>query len=124
MSTQRASTLHNAAASTATATGPPPLAQKSYFEQQRELLIGEIAQSLEHVLHNMNRLNRSLEEVVQVGNEFSPVEALWSQFENVMARDSAEGGVGGSGRQEGGKGEGDGDADGEEDGETEVDAGK
>ncbi len=25
--------------------------------------------------------------VVQVGNEFSSVEALWSQFENVMGRD-------------------------------------
>ena len=24
---------------------------------------------------------------VQVGNEFSSVEALWSQFENVMAKD-------------------------------------
>jgi DASH complex subunit DAD1 len=29
---------------------------------------------------------------VQVGNEFSSVEALWSQFENVMAKDpDAEG---------------------------------
>jgi DASH complex subunit DAD1 len=44
-------------------------------------------QSLEHVLQNINKLNRSLEEVIAVGNEFSPVEALWSQFENVMARD-------------------------------------
>lgn len=24
---------------------------------------------------------------IQVGNEFSAVEALWSQFENVMAKD-------------------------------------
>ncbi|GFP54176.1 hypothetical protein TASIC1_0003055400 [Trichoderma asperellum] len=38
----------------------------AYFEQQREVLIGDIA---------------------QVGNEFSSVEALWSQFENVMAKD-------------------------------------
>ncbi|KAM0170256.1 hypothetical protein ACHAPF_009239 [Botrytis cinerea] len=42
----------------------PP--EKSYFEQQREILLGEIA---------------------IVGNEFSSVEALWSQFENVMAKD-------------------------------------
>lgn len=27
----------------------------------------------------------------QVGNEFSSVEALWSQFENVMAKDPEEG---------------------------------
>ncbi|TGO10368.1 hypothetical protein BTUL_0137g00250 [Botrytis tulipae] len=42
----------------------PP--EKSYFEQQREIILGEIA---------------------IVGNEFSSVEALWSQFENVMAKD-------------------------------------
>ncbi|KAM4059985.1 DASH complex subunit dad1 domain-containing protein [Hirsutella rhossiliensis] len=54
---------------------------KSYFEQQREAL------SFEHVLANINKLNRSLEAVVAVGNEFSSVEALWSQFENVMAKD-------------------------------------
>jgi DASH complex subunit DAD1 len=27
-----------------------------------------------------------------VGNEFSSVEALWSQFENVMAKEQPEGG--------------------------------
>lgn len=43
-------------------------------------------------------MNRSLEEIIAVGNEFSPVEALWSQFENVMAKDPEEQG------QEGGEG--------------------
>ncbi|KAI0503251.1 DASH complex subunit Dad1-domain-containing protein [Xylaria bambusicola] len=61
--------------------------EKTHFEQQREALIGEIAMSFEHVLANINKLNRSLEAVVAVGNEFSSVEALWSQFENVMAKD-------------------------------------
>ncbi|RYP77898.1 hypothetical protein DL769_003309 [Monosporascus sp. CRB-8-3] len=77
--------------------------EKSYFEQQREALIGEIAMSFEHVLANINKLNRSLEAVIaltagafrapaiQVGNEFSSVEALWSQFENVISRDPDEG---------------------------------
>ncbi|TGO53734.1 hypothetical protein BOTNAR_0287g00040 [Botryotinia narcissicola] len=60
---------------------------KSYFEQQREILLGEIAISFEHVLSSINKLNRSLEGVIAVGNEFSSVEALWSQFENVMAKD-------------------------------------
>ncbi|MBE7180113.1 MAG: hypothetical protein INR71_02710 [Terriglobus roseus] len=46
---------------------------------------------MEHVLQNLNKLNRSLEGVIAVGNEFSSVEALWSQFENVMARDADEG---------------------------------
>ncbi|KAK2735402.1 5-oxoprolinase [Colletotrichum kahawae] len=61
--------------------------EKTYFEQQREELIGEIATSFEHVLANINKLNRSLEAVITVGNEFSSVEALWSQFENVMAKE-------------------------------------
>ncbi|KAI1358133.1 DASH complex subunit Dad1-domain-containing protein [Xylaria arbuscula] len=61
--------------------------EKSHFEQQREALIGEIAMSFEHVLANINKLNRSLEAVVAVGSELASVEALWSQFENVMAKD-------------------------------------
>ncbi|KFA77146.1 hypothetical protein S40288_05283 [Stachybotrys chartarum IBT 40288] len=72
---------------------------KTYFEQQREALIGEIATNFEHVLANINKLNRSLEAVItvlpvgnQVGNEFSSVEALWSQFENVMAKEEEDAG--------------------------------
>ncbi|KAK7947855.1 DASH complex subunit Dad1-domain-containing protein [Apiospora aurea] len=61
--------------------------EKSFFEQQRELLIGEIAMNFEHVLANINKLNRSLEAVIAVGHEFSSVEALWSQFEGVMAKE-------------------------------------
>ncbi|KAK1544393.1 DASH complex subunit Dad1 [Colletotrichum paranaense] len=64
--------------------------EKTYFEQQREELIGEIAMNFEQVLANINKLNRSLEAVITVGNEFSSVEALWSQFENVMAKESEE----------------------------------
>ncbi|APA08486.1 predicted protein [Sclerotinia sclerotiorum 1980 UF-70] len=64
----------------------PSAPEKSYFEQQREILLGEIAVSFEHVLSSINKLNRSLEGVIAVGNEFSSVEALWSQFENVMAK--------------------------------------
>lgn len=40
--------------------------EKTYFEQQREALIGEIANSFEHVLANINKLNRSLEAVIAV----------------------------------------------------------
>ncbi|KAI1765208.1 DASH complex subunit Dad1-domain-containing protein [Hypoxylon sp. FL1150] len=65
--------------------------EKTYFEQQREALIGEIAMSFEHVLANINKLNRSLEAVTAVGNEFSSVEALWSQFEGVMATEPEDG---------------------------------
>ncbi|KAK1954553.1 hypothetical protein LY78DRAFT_593991 [Colletotrichum sublineola] len=40
--------------------------EKTYFEQQREELIGEIAMSFEHVLANINKLNLSLETVITV----------------------------------------------------------
>ena len=104
MSTNRAST----------ANGAQPAPEKTYFEQQREMLVGEIAQvrppprisnthrcmlsqerltalqSLELVLQNINKLNRSLEEITQVGTEFAPVESLWSHFENVMAKNPNE----------------------------------
>ncbi|KAI4250008.1 MAG: hypothetical protein L6R42_008815 [Xanthoria sp. 1 TBL-2021] len=46
---------------------------------------------MEHVLQNINKLNRNLEGVIAVGNEFGAVEALWSQFENVMAKEPGEG---------------------------------
>ncbi|KAL9005816.1 MAG: hypothetical protein Q9188_001434 [Gyalolechia gomerana] len=61
------------------------------FLQQRDALVGEIAVAMEHVLQNINKLNRSLEGVIAVGNEFGAVEALWSQFENVMAKGSGHG---------------------------------
>ncbi|KAE8356804.1 hypothetical protein BDV28DRAFT_144925 [Aspergillus coremiiformis] len=54
------------------------------FEQQREEL------GMEQVLQNINRLNRNLESIIAVGNEFSSVEALWSQFENFMGRPEEE----------------------------------
>ena len=61
-------------------------------------------QSLENVLQNINKLNRSLEGVIAVGNEFGAVEALWSQFEGVMAQEPGqegkEGESEGSGKEE------------------------
>ncbi|KXT12028.1 hypothetical protein AC579_4645 [Pseudocercospora musae] len=60
---------------------------QSYFEEQRSLLVQDVAASLDNVLQNLNKLNRSLEGVIAVGNEFGQVEGLWSQFENVMAKE-------------------------------------
>ncbi len=48
-------------------------------------------QAMEHVLQNINKLNRNLEGVIAVGNEFGAVETLWSQFENVMAKEPGGG---------------------------------
>jgi DASH complex subunit DAD1 len=39
---------------------------------------------MESVLVNLNRLNRAMEPILIIGNEFSSVEALWSTFEGVM----------------------------------------
>jgi len=64
----------------------PPSSNRTYFEQQRAALVNEVATNLEDVLQNMNKLNRSLEGIIAVGTEFSQVEGLWSQFENVMAK--------------------------------------
>ncbi|EMF09590.1 DASH_Dad1-domain-containing protein [Sphaerulina musiva SO2202] len=67
---------------------------RAFFTQQRALLIQDIAASMETVLQNINKLNRSLEGVIAVGNEFSQVEGLWSQFENVMAKPSTSSSAG------------------------------
>ena len=52
-------------------------------------------QALDTTLAQLNRLNRSLESVIELGNEFGSVEALWSQFEGVI------GSAGGSSTQMG-----------------------
>ncbi|KAJ5616989.1 hypothetical protein N7537_002103 [Penicillium hordei] len=72
-------------------------ASPTVFEQQREELVREIAVGMEQVLQNMNRLNRNLESVIAVGNEFGSVEALWSQFENFMGRAEEQGEEAGNG---------------------------
>lgn len=46
---------------------------------------------MDSVLTNLNRLNRSLEAIIAVGNEFSSVEALWSTFEGILGDEPAEG---------------------------------
>jgi hypothetical protein len=102
-----------------TTTTTDAAAQQSYFLNQRAMFVSEIAQvcfafaqitlfashiscraniffgpskSLDSVLTNINRLNRSLEAIIAVGNEFSSVEGLWSTFETVMAdQDGPEG---------------------------------
>ncbi|KOS41314.1 hypothetical protein ACN38_g7839 [Penicillium nordicum] len=77
------------------------VASPTVFEQQREELVREIAVGMEQVLQNMNRLNRNLESVIAVGNEFGSVEALWSQFENFMGRTEEQGEETGNGNGNG-----------------------
>ena len=69
---------------------PPRSAPQPSKSQRLHRFVLTNSQSLEVVLQNINKLNRSLEEVTSVGNEFAPVESLWSHFENVMAKDPSE----------------------------------
>lgn len=80
----------------------PPSTPPTPFHTAREALVSEIAQSLENVLQNINKLNRSLEGVIAVGNEFGSVEALWSQFEGVMSAKGGDGEEEEDGEKEGG----------------------
>ncbi len=68
-------------------------------------------QSMDSVLTNLNRLNRSLESIIAIGNEFGNVEALWSTFESVM-------GDGAGGQEEQAEERQDEDDDGAEDGDA------
>jgi DASH complex subunit DAD1 len=52
----------------------------TYFEKQRDLLMAEIAVSMDSVLNNINALNRSIEGAIAVGKEFDSVATLWSNF--------------------------------------------
>jgi len=73
----------------------------SEFEMRRAALVGEIGDSLEQVLAQINALNRSLEGIIEIGNEFASVEALWSQFETVMDKENEDGVKEGNGSVEG-----------------------
>lgn len=52
----------------------------SSFEKQRDFLVQEIASALDSVVYNLDILNRSLNESIQVGKEFDNVGRLWSNF--------------------------------------------
>ncbi|KAK6465195.1 hypothetical protein DFJ63DRAFT_310296 [Scheffersomyces coipomensis] len=55
-------------------------ASSSYFEKQRDLLIQEISNNIDNVIYNLDILNRSLNESIQVGKEFDDVGRLWTNF--------------------------------------------
>ncbi|ETN40711.1 uncharacterized protein HMPREF1541_04990 [Cyphellophora europaea CBS 101466] len=101
--------------STSIADAPQPA--QSEFQQRRAALVTEIGDSLEQVLTQINALNRGLEGIIEIGNEFASVEALWSQFEGVM------GNQGGGGHEAQGEGEGVNGKDGQEAKEGEEEEG-
>ncbi|KAI5962267.1 DAD1 [Candida pseudojiufengensis] len=51
-----------------------------YFIKQRDLLLQEVSNNLNEVYNNIENLNRSLNESIQIGKEFDDVGRLWSSF--------------------------------------------
>lgn len=62
------------------ATNTGATTDTGYFEKQRDMLIQEIANSVDSVVYNLEILNRSLNESIQIGKEFDDVGRLWSHF--------------------------------------------
>lgn len=56
------------------------MSQNTSFEKQRDYLVQEITTALDSVVYNLEILNRSLNESIQVGKEFDNVGRLWSKF--------------------------------------------
>lgn len=61
---------------------PEKLLLPSSFESQRDYLVQEIATALDSVVYNLETLNRTLNDSVQVGKEFENAGQLWSTFYN------------------------------------------
>ena len=55
-----------------------------YFNKQRDILIQEISNNLSEVYTNLETLNRSLSESIQIGKEFDDVGRLWRTFYDGM----------------------------------------
>lgn len=50
------------------------------FEQYRDVLIQEISTSINSIVLNLNTLNRSLNNSIQVSKDFENVSELWANF--------------------------------------------
>ncbi|KTW28831.1 hypothetical protein T552_01460 [Pneumocystis carinii B80] len=57
------------------------------FEKQRDALIGQVAQSMEQIITNLNILNRNMESFIAVGKEFESVSTLWKMFHDVLSQE-------------------------------------
>lgn len=57
------------------------------FEKQRDALIGQVAQSLEQIIMNLNILNRNAESFIAVGKEFESMSTLWKMFHDVLSQE-------------------------------------
>ncbi|CAI5757133.1 unnamed protein product [Candida verbasci] len=61
------------------------------FTKQRDLLIQDISNNLDQVYTNLEILNRSLNESIQIGKEFDDVGRLWATFYDGMKKNKVGG---------------------------------
>ncbi|KAF9505033.1 hypothetical protein BS47DRAFT_579875 [Hydnum rufescens UP504] len=61
-----------------------PEDDSDFFERERARLIVEISSGFETLLSEQNTLNQKLDQVREVGGEFSTVATLWSHFHELM----------------------------------------
>lgn len=54
----------------------------SSFEKQRDQLVQEITAAMDSVVYNLDILNRSLKDSIQVGSLFQDSSKLWANFYN------------------------------------------
>lgn len=62
----------------------------SEFEKHRDLLIQEISNSINSIVLNLNTLNRSLHNSVQVLKDFNNVSELWANFYKGLKEEGEE----------------------------------
>ncbi|EMR11164.1 hypothetical protein PNEG_00759 [Pneumocystis murina B123] len=70
-----------------TETNGSSINSRSIFEKQRDVLIGQVAQSMEQIITNLNILNRNIESFITVGKEFESVSTLWKMFHDVLSKE-------------------------------------
>ncbi|EGV64429.1 Dolichyl-diphosphooligosaccharide-protein glycosyltransferase subunit dad1 [Yamadazyma tenuis] len=62
----------------------------SDFEKYRDTLIQEISNSINSIVLNLNTLNRSLHNSIQVSKEFDNVSDLWANFYSGLKKESGQ----------------------------------
>ncbi|KAJ3558905.1 hypothetical protein NM688_g657 [Phlebia brevispora] len=65
----------------------------SFFEKERDRLIGEITVGFEELLPSTNSLNRKMEEVLGMTREYGTIAELWHSFHMLMRRQKEEEGL-------------------------------
>lgn len=55
------------------------------MEGEKQRLLAEITQSMSDAITKLETLNRNLDHVVQVGNDFQSISTIWNEFSTKLA---------------------------------------